>query len=572
MIKKFFNFKGGLHLAGHKQTTTQHPVTPAKLPSIIILPLHQHIGAPAEPIVSVGEHVLKGQKIAKATDYVSAPIHASTSGYIRHIGPHAVPHPSGLPATCMTLEPDGEDKWTDLQNHAHDYTNIDPSALRNLIRDAGIVGLGGAGFPSFIKLNPGPGRTIDTLILNGAECEPYITCDDMLMRERADEIVAGLMILRYALQASHCVIAIEDNKPQAISAVEQAINKLNAPDTQLAIVPTRYPAGGEKQLVYTITGREVPKDGLPIHVGVICQNVGTTAAIYRAINHGEPLISRYMTIAGDVDKPCNLDVLLGTPVTELIAQCQGNIKTLDRIIMGGPMMGFALPNIASPVIKTTNCVTVANKNSHQFSHKKPMMPCIRCGSCADVCPVNLLPQQLYWHASAKELDKTQAFNLFDCIECGCCDYVCPSHIPLVQYYRYAKAEIWQREKETQKSNIARERFEFREKRLAREKAERDARLKKKKEALKIAENTRQEDSKPTVDLKQADILAALERTKTKQATQKVQPKNIDNLTDEQKQMIAEIDARRTQQRQQPTVASKTANTPNDAARRETHSE
>ncbi len=550
-MKKLFRFPGGIEVPQYKEISITQATKKAKLPARLVLPLHQHIGAPAEPIVAEGEIVLKGQKIAHATDYVSAPIHAPTSGTVSYIGDREAPHPSGMRAPCIEIIPDGKETWVELTSHARDYTALDPSSLRNVIREAGIVGLGGAGFPSYIKLNPGPGREIETLIINGIECEPYITCDDMLMRERADEIVAGVLVIQHALQAKRTVIAIEDNKPEAIESVKSAIKQLAEDLIDVAVIPTIYPAGSEKQLVYAITGEEVPSEGLPVQVGVVCQNIGTVAAVYRAVHHGEPLISRYVTITGDVDSPQNLEVLFGTIVEELVAQCSDNVQDIKRLIIGGPMMGFAMHSLNIPLIKTSNCVLVDRGRHSQFSGREHIMPCIRCGACAQVCPIKLLPQQLYWYAKAEDLDQVQNYNLFDCIECGCCDYVCPSHIPLVQYYRFAKGEIWQREEERLKSDKARLRHEFRERRIERDKQEAEERRRLKKEALhKKATNAENKDpADEKNDPKKAAILAAMERVREKKSSQKINPKNTDNLSKKQHQLIDEIDERRKRQRQ-----------------------
>ncbi len=514
MKRELFSFTGGIRFDDyHKRESTRQAVVAAPLPARLVLPLHQHIGEGGEALVQPGDKVLKGQPIARAVSYVSAPLHAPTSGTVVKVGDEKVPHPSGLSAPCIVIEPDGEDTWAPRQSHARDYAEMNPSALRNLIREAGIVGLGGAGFPSYVKLNPGH-NPVETLILNGAECEPFITCDDMLMRQRADEIVKGSLIIRHALGARQTLIAIEDNKPEAIAAMRGAVQRLAPEHTEVVSVPTLYPAGGEKQLIYTLTGKEVPSDGLPVHIGVVCQNVATTGAIFRAVYHGEPLLSRWLTVTGGVAEPRNLEVLLGTPVDELIRFCGGKPERCRRIIMGGPMMGFALHAHDLPVIKTTNCILVDDGRQPDLAGRQYAMPCIRCGACADACPVRLLPQQLYWYAQAGEFDRCQEYHLFDCIECGCCDYVCPAHLPLVQYYRYAKGEIWKRERERQQAELARERHEFRLFRLEREKKERAAKRQQKKAAL-AKETSAQGDAQA----KQAAIQAALERVKAKKARQ-----------------------------------------------------
>jgi electron transport complex protein RnfC len=393
-----------------------------------------------------------------------------------------------------------------------DYTQLAPSVLRQRIREAGIVGLGGAGFPSAVKLNPGPERHIDTLILNGAECEPYISCDDMLMRERATEIGQGLQIMQHITGARTCIIGVEDDKPEAIRALYDSMAALGLQGrVEIATIPTRYPVGGEKQLIKLLTGREVPSGKLPADVGVICHNVGSAAAVYRAVVHGEPLISRIVTVTGGaVGRARNLEVLIGTPVRELLEQCDADFEGIERLIMGGPLMGVTLATDEVPVLKTTNCVLAATPAD--LGCRQPTLPCIRCARCAEVCPVELLPQQLYWFAHAKAFDKAQEYHLFDCIECGCCAYVCPSQIPLVQYYRYAKGEIAARERERQTAEHARHRFESRQQRLEREEAERATRLAQKQAPWDAPSRGAPGEA---TEAKQAAIQAAIERIQAK---------------------------------------------------------
>jgi len=508
----YWPFKGGVHAPQHKDESSREPVRPARLPKRLTLPVHQHIGEPAKPTVSIGERVLKGQLIAQASGFVSAAVHAPSSGTVTDIGYYPVPHPSGLSAPCIIIDTDGNDRWIEPPT-TEDYRAIDPSHLRKLIRDAGIVGLGGAGFPAFIKLNPGSGKHIDTLILNGVECEPYITCDDRLMRERSAGIIAGMRIMRHALRARECIIAIEDNKPMAFEAMCRAA--ANEPGVRIALLPTVYPQGSEKQLIKVITGREVPSNGLPIHIGLVMHNVGTAYAVHRAIEHGEPLISRYVTVTGDaVKQPRNLEVLFGMSILDLLQECEADLAAAERIIVGGPMMGFALHALNTPVIKTVNCILATTAG--RFPRPQRAMPCIRCGACMDACPVKLLPQQLYWYAHAKDFLRVQEYHLFDCIECGCCAYVCPSHIPLVQYYRFAKAEIWSREQEREKAEVARKRYEFRQQRLEREKGERASRLDEKKAELGRPAAAAGDAVADKPETKTA-ILAALERARTKHA-------------------------------------------------------
>lgn len=530
MMRKLFSFMGGIHPPQYKEISNQQPIRRAKLPKHLVLPLHQHIGESAIPLVAVGDKVFKGQKIARAEGYVSAPVHASSSGTVIAIEERGIPHPSGQEAMCIVIETDGEDRW--IETKTETYTEVDASHLRNEIRSAGIVGLGGAGFPSAIKLNP-LGAKVDTLILNGVECEPYITCDDMLMRERSAEIISGIKIMRHALQANEVLIAIEDNKPEAIAAMQAAAE---GEAMEIVVVPTRYPQGGEKQLIKVLTDKECPANGLPIHIGIVVHNVGTAAAIHDAIDLGRPLVSRIVTVTGDgIKAPANLEVPLGISMHELIEECGGMSDDVDRVVMGGPMMGFAMHRTNLPVVKTTNCILAETQAF--AAPPSDTMPCIRCGACADACPVQLLPQQLYWYAKSKEFERAREHDLFDCIECGCCAYVCPSSIPLVHYYRYAKTEIWAQERDKEKSELAKMRHDNRQARIEKEKAEKAARLAKKKAALAAKDGAKKDD-------KQEAIKAAMERAKAKKASQAEAPKNTDELSPAQQKQIDEAEARR----------------------------
>lgn len=484
-----FDFHGGIHPAENKTQSNSTPIQKLALPPLLILPLNMHIGAAAKPIVNVGDQVLKGQKLADANGMVSVPVHAPTSGTISAIGPRAVQHPSGLDAPCIVLQPDGEDRWAE-RHPIHNWRECSPSTLITRIREAGITGMGGAGFPSAVKVNLKQGTHIQQLLINAVECEPYITADDVLMRERADDIVHGIHILQHLIKPHETLIGIEDNKPLAIAAMRAAIARSKSEQAdnhsgsiEVVVVPTKYPSGGEKQLIQLLTGKEVPSSGIPAQVGVVCQNIATALAMYRAIAFGEPLISRITTITGDaVAQPGNVESLIGTPVSHLLNHAGVNTEKLGRLIMGGPMMGFTLHALDIPIVKTSNCVIAASRE--ELPEPAAEQPCIRCGSCAEVCPADLLPQQLYWYSKTSDLERAQQYNLMDCIECGACAYVCPSNIPLVQYYRFAKGEVRHQVAEQNKADKARERFEARQARIDKELAEKEARRQARLEANK----------------------------------------------------------------------------------------
>ncbi len=510
---KIWDIHGGIHPPEHKDLSNRIPIQPAPLPKRLVLPLTQHLGAPAEPCVTLGERVLKGQQIAVASGFVSAPLHAPTSGVVSFIGPQPYPHVSGMLANAIVIDSDGEDKWIDLHPQP-DYRELERPALLELIRQAGISGLGGAGFPTAVKLSPPPTQTIRTLIINGTECEPYITADDLLMREKAAELVAGIEILAHLIQPQEVLIGIEDNKPEAIAAVRAAIGE--RPFT-LKVFPTKYPSGGEKQLIQILTGEEVPSGGLPADIGMLCQNVGTCVAIHDAVLLGKPLISRITTLTGEaLARPMNVEVLIGTPVDELLAFAGLDQHRLNRLIMGGPMMGFSLPSLEVPVVKTTNCLLASTLE--ELPPPPPALPCIRCGECAEACPVSLLPQQLHFFALGQEHEQLKAHNLFDCIECGACAYVCPSNIPLVQYYRAAKGEIRELEQKQQKAEHSKQRFELRQERLRRAEEQKEAERKARAERAARAKAA-QSESGPTATT--AETAAPAQKTSLSETQKKL---------------------------------------------------
>ncbi|MDR1854816.1 MAG: electron transport complex subunit RsxC [Azoarcus sp.] len=468
-----FHFHGGIKPASHKTESNGVPIRAVPLPERLVVPLIQSSRGGARTIVTVGDKVLKGQCIGEAEGKAGTAIHAPTSGTVKEIGRYPMAHPSGLESLAIVIEPDGEERWFEYERLDPEHASREDLILR--IQASGIVGMGGATFPSHIKVD----NAIDTLILNGAECEPWITCDDRLMRERAADVLTGATLLGRLSGAKRIVVAIEDNKPEAIAAMRAAVraeelsDKDESEGIEVVPVPARYPQGGEKQLIKVVTGIEVAAGKLATDYGVQCFNVGTAHAVCRALVHGEAMVSRIVTVTGNVERPGNYEVLLGTRVADLLALA-GVKPDTDRTLMGGPMMGFTLPSAEAPITKGSNCVIAASPTL--FPHRPPEQPCIRCGSCARACPVELQPFELYWHSRAKNFDKAGEYHIFDCIECGCCAFVCPAHIPLVDYFRFAKSEMRAKNEERKAAEQARARFEFRSFRLEREKAEKAARL------------------------------------------------------------------------------------------------
>jgi len=558
MLQQLFKFKGGVKPQTNKAPSVLLPIAQAPLPARLVVPLHQSIGGTPNPLVEAGEHVLKGQLIGAADGWISSAVHAPTSGTVLAVEEHVTAHPSGLPTLSVVIEPDGRDEW--IPRAPVDYKQLTPERVREILRDAGVVGLGGAVFPTHGKLTASKTVPMDELVINGAECEPFITCDDLLMRERAEDVVRGVGIFRDLLQPKRVLIGIEDNKPEAVAAMKLAAQALGEPFEVIA-VPTRYPAGGAKQLIRVLTGKEVPAAKRSTELGVQCFNVATAYTAWRAIAHGEPVISRIITLAGNVETPRNWEVLIGTPLRDFIALGQPKADT-NGYLMGGPMMGFEMPSLDAPLVKATNCIIAGSKAL--FPPAPPEMPCIRCGACAEACPHELQPFELYWFSRAKNFGKTQEYNIFDCIECGCCSFVCPSRIPLVQYFRFAKSEIWAREREKNAADAAKARFEFRNLRDEREKAEKAERLAK-AAAAKAAEKaatppasepaaTAAEAATPALDadaIKKATIAAAIERARVQREA--AEPKNTDGLTVAQRKEIAEIEARRAPQMAEQTT-------------------
>ena len=512
-----WQFPGGIHPPEQKTLSNQAPIRQLPLPDKLVIPLKQHIGANGQLLVHVGDHVLKGQALTIPAGNWSLPIHAATSGTITAIEHRPSAHPSALPEPSIVLEPDGKDTWCKLEAFEQ-YTDISKQQLVDKIHDAGIAGMGGAGFPTYVKASSQ--TEIDFFVVNGVECEPYITADDMLMREHAEQIVQGIEIMQHLLSPKYVLIGIEDNKPEALAAMQKA-SKHND-KILVRSVPSKYPSGGEKQLIKVLTSREVPSAGIPADIGVLVQNVGTLFAISDAVLRGKPLIERVVTVTGNTIKQAqNVWALMGTEIKHLLDSQGFEPVTAQRVIMGGPMMGFTLPTVRIPVVKTTNCILAPD--NQELAEPNDEKACIRCSACADACPQTLLPQQLQWFAKGKEYQKLEEYNLFDCIECGACSYVCPSEIPLVQYYRVAKAEIREQKLEQIKAERAKERFEARKERLEREQEERQNRHKRggsratqsAQSKEKVAEALERVKSKKTPE--KSAVEAAIARAKAKKA-------------------------------------------------------
>ena len=469
--ERIWDFNGGIHPPEMKTQSNGTPLRQVPLAQRFVIPLKQHIGAEGELCVSVGDHVLRGQPLTRGRGRM-LPVHAPTSGTVTAIAPHSTAHPSALAELSVIIDADGEDRWIERDGWS-DYQNKSRSELIARIHQSGVAGLGGAGFPTGNKLQGG-GDKIETLIINAAECEPYITADDRLMQDCAAQIIDGVRILAHILQPREILIGIEDNKPQAISMMRAVL--AGSHDISLRVVPTKYPSGGAKQLTQILTGKQVPHGGRSSDIGVLMQNVGTAYAVKRAIIDGEPLTERVVTLTGEaVSRPGNVWARLGTPVRHLLDDAGFCAGSEQLVIMGGPLMGFTLPWLDVPVVKITNCLLAPSAT--EMGEPQEEKNCIRCSACADACPADLLPQQLYWFSKGQQHDKATAHHLSDCIECGACAWVCPSNIPLVQYFRQEKAEIRAIADEEKRAAEAKARFEARQARLEREKLARQARHK-----------------------------------------------------------------------------------------------
>jgi len=487
----FSPFRGGVHPDGFKELTSQKPILQAPIPEQLFIPLRQHAGSDALPIVSAGEKVLKGQLLARGGSGLSAPVHAPTSGHIREIKPVTAAHPSGMECNAIILVADGDDTPIERAPFMEDPFDMPPEVLSKKIADAGIVGMGGASFPAAVKIVAASKHRIETILINGGECEPYLTADDLLMRERAEKIVLGARLIRYTASATKISIAIEDNKKEAISAMQEACKSFDY--ISVVVVPSRYPMGSAKQMIQAVTGQEVPAGGRSSDVGVLMHNVATAYAIADCLAENRPLISRIVTISGGaVACPQNVEALIGTPVGELIEFCGGTTEEPSRLLLGGPMMGQIISTDHVPLIKGVAGV-LALKSKEIPSPSAS--PCIRCGRCVSACPMGLVPLEMANHSRQQDFEGAIDYGLSDCILCGSCAYVCPSHIPLVHYFQYAKDKISEQKSSQRQMDYVRGLSESKRIRLEKEasekaaaKAAKAAKRREKKTPLKVVED------------------------------------------------------------------------------------
>nr|WP_283164277.1 electron transport complex subunit RsxC [Shewanella corallii] len=541
---------GGIHPPEQKHLSNQTAIGTLPLDEYYYVPVPQ-VGEQASMAVAVGDHVLKGQPLTHGLNQHHLPVHAPTSGVIKAIEPRPSNHASGLPVNTCVIQADGKDSWVDLQSASLETLSNDDIVAR--VQAAGVAGMGGAAFPSHIKLSPA--SDIELVIINAVECEPYITSDDRLMREHADKIISGMEIIHQVLTPQRIIVGIEDNKPEAADALRKALSasKLPAGVARVTVVPTKYPSGGEKQLIQLLTGKEVPSGAIPAQLGILVHNVGTCAAISDAVLQGKPLIERVVTVTGgNVAQPGNYWMPIGTRVDHVLKCCGFNPEADQKVIIGGPMMGYTLPLIQVPVIKGTNCVLVPS--SAEMSVDAKELSCIRCTECAQACPASLLPQQLYWHSKSGDYDKASDYNLRDCIECGCCSYVCPSDIPLVEYFRVAKSAIRNANEEKLKSERAKQKFEAKQARLEEEKRQREAKA---KEAAERRQSNMSGGDKDA-------IAAALARVQAKKAVSAATPEAGADRKDKVADAVARAKARKAAQAAQSDSPAPEQNQANDA--------
>ncbi|WP_444994103.1 electron transport complex subunit RsxC [Aliikangiella sp. IMCC44359] len=518
-------FHGGIHPQEFKTLSNDRPIEKVNLPQQLIIPIQQSIGDSGKIIVSVGDKISSGQLLVDNNEVFGANIHSPLCGEITAIKPQYIGHPSGMKQLAISLKVDSK-TITNFKapSPQPDWKNSSAEDLLKQIKASGIVGLGGATFPTSVKLSATP---INTLIVNAMECEPYITCDDRLLREQPENIILGAQIAAKIVNAKSIIFAIEDNKTEAINVLSKAIKQLSSKTSTVKITikvaPTKYPSGGEKQTIELITGKQLPAGQLPASMGILIQNVATLHAVYQAIIYEKPLIDRLVTLTGNlIQKAGNYWIPFGMTINDIMSQFNIDTSRCERVIIGGPLMGQSVNDFNVPITKATNCLIFNSKDVDEklwLTQSTQHQECIRCSECEKVCPVELLPQQLYWFSQSDQWENLENQGLFDCIECGACAYVCPSEIPLVQYYRYGKSVIRTNKNKQMLSEKAKQRFEFREMRLARAKAERALKHQRAAEARKKSAN----EETGNISNKKAAINEALERVKQKKAQQNAQP-------------------------------------------------
>ena len=501
---RLHGFHGGLALSGHRRVSLKAPLVTAGLPERVYVPIGQHQGRPGDLLIEPGERVLGGQALTSSDDDFEVPAHAPCSGTVVGLCERPASHPPGSRRRCIEIIPDGHGEWL-APRPLKDWRQRSPGEIVDHLRAMGLVGLGGAMFPTAAKLR-GPWGAIHTLILNGAECEPWISCDETLMRSRPGAVIHGGHILAAAVAAERVIIAVEEDMDGIAVALENALAEQDGGlEMHIVTVPAIYPQGGERQLIETLTGRQVPSHGLPQDIGLLCHNVATAAAAYDAVEHGRPLTERIVTVTGPgVQQPCNLRAAVGTPIAHLIAAAGGYRDGVQRLVLGGPMSGTALASDEVVLTKGSHCVLALTDN--ELAPRPNPMPCINCGECVAACPASLMPQLLFRALAADHHEQARELSLLECIECGCCAQVCPSHIPLVEYYRHGKARLRLKDLDHRRAALAKRRYEAREQRLAEEQSAREARRRARAERLQKAEAA------------QNEIQAAIARAKSRKHT------------------------------------------------------
>ncbi|MGX5202004.1 electron transport complex subunit RsxC [Aliikangiella sp. IMCC44632] len=506
-------FNGGIHPEEYKEPSKHETISELASPNRLYIPIGK------DPILhcSIGDTVSQGQVLVTAKSDATPPIHAPLDAIVLDILEHSVGHPSGLKQPCILLEKSSEHPPQQTLLEPLDWQTVDAESLLERVKAAGIVGLGGATFPTHIKLNA---RPIKHLIINAMECEPYITCDDRLLQEKADQVILGAIIAAKIVSAEKIDFAIEDNKKEAIAALAKVLqSQYPNENIKVVVAPTKYPSGGEKQTIQLVTGQQLTQGQLPASMGLLVQNVATVHAIFQAVVNATPLVSRVVTITGNLVTPAgNYIVPFGTPISHIMSQLKIKSVANQSVIIGGPLMGVSVTDLATPVTKATNCLIFNHQNADEklwLTQASEHQACIRCGECDKTCPVDLLPQQLYWFSQSDQWEKVEQQGLFDCIECGACAYVCPSEIPLVQYYRYAKSNIKSNQQKQLVAERAKQRYDFRQLRLERAKQEKAKKHQQAAEARRLAAQNKAEDP----DGRKAAINAALERAKQKKSQQ-----------------------------------------------------